>query len=56
MKKLRLVLLPFAMIIELLLVVVVLGCVVFNRDEWGSTIVNWARTRLPSYNWYIGKE
>lgn len=53
MKKLRLLLLPFAAIAELC---VLAGCwaVALVRPRVAERMMNWATRTLPTLHWYIG--
>lgn len=55
MLKLRLLLLPFALIVELALMAACGGCAFLRFTKAAHAILDWSVKTLPSVDWYIGK-
>lgn len=54
MNKLRLLLMPFAAVVELLMLVVCWVVAVVNKNA-GEKVVKWSTRKLPNISWYMGQ-
>ncbi|EMN3634460.1 hypothetical protein R3Q56_006704 [Pseudomonas aeruginosa] len=54
MSRLRLFLLPLALVVELTLLALA-WMLAFVKPPAAEAVARWATTRLPSFSWYVGR-